>query len=251
MRAVIVSVDYSDILQITLPYNRGNFSEVCVVTSTKDYPNVQAIADPLACKVVATDLFYAKGAVFNKWAALEFGLDCFGRKGWMCLLDADILWPQHASASLLRILRSGFLYCPRRRMITDVTGLTAPPPEETWGNYPLHRQEREFAGYSQIFHGSDPVLGSPPWHDTSWIHAGGADSFFQAKWPESRKIRPGFQVLHLGSSGMNWCGRSSAYLDGKMPEKGQERYQRLQQFMQGRRRRTTDDPFAHEKLPRK
>lgn len=247
MRAVIVSVDYTDLLSITLPYNRHHFSEMCVVTSTKDYPNVQAIADPLACKVVATDLFYAKGAVFNKWAALEFGLDCFGRKGWMCLLDADILWPQHASASLLRILRPGFLYCPRRRMMTDVVGLKSVPLEETWGNYPLHRQEREFAGYSQIFHAEDHVLGSPPWHDTRYITAGTADSFFQAKWPESRKIRPGFNVLHIGPPGVNWCGRASTYLDGKVPEDATKKQAHLRSLMA--KRRPGPDPFINERLP--
>jgi hypothetical protein len=253
MRAILISVDYSDILALTLPANRSNFTEVTVVTSTADYPNVLAIAEPLACRVIATDLFYKDGADFNKWAALEFGLDCIGREGWLAILDADIVWPKDASIHLKRILRPGYLYCPRRRMMTDISSLATQgiPDESTWHQYPLHRQEREFAGYSQIFHADDPVLrrSSPPWHDTRWLHGGGSDSAFQAKWSEQHKIRPPFHVLHIGPAGTNWCGRSSAYIDGTVPEKGQERYQKLSRYMQGRRRGGRGDPFAHEKLP--
>lgn len=253
MRAILISVDYSDLLSLTLSYNRHHFTDVMVVTSTTDYPNVQRIAEPLGCRVLATDLFYKDGADFNKWAALEFGLDVFGREGWLAILDADIVWPKDASDHLSRILRPGYLYCPRRRMMTDVSPLASNgiPDESTWSQYPLHRQEREFAGYSQIFHCSDPVLRSspPPWHQTNWRHCGGADSFFQARWSEQYKIRPSFQVLHLGPAGTNWTGRSSQYLDGSKPEKGQERYQKLSQYMQGRRRHHRGDPFSHEKLP--
>ena len=33
MRAILVAVDYADLLAITLPYNRQHFYEVMVVTS--------------------------------------------------------------------------------------------------------------------------------------------------------------------------------------------------------------------------
>jgi hypothetical protein len=64
------------------------------------------------------------------------------------------------------------------------------PPENEWTKYPIHRNTKEWAGYSQIFHADDPVLGQPPWYDISWSHAGGADSAFQHKWTEDKKIRP-------------------------------------------------------------
>lgn len=259
MKAILVSVDYSDILSLTLPYNRHHFESVTVVTSTADYPNVQRIAEPLACRVLATDLFYKDGADFNKFAALEFGLDVIGRDGFITILDADIVWPKDASSILARYLRPGFLYCPRRRMMNDLSELVDPqsgeiriPDESRWGQYPLHRQERELAGYSQIFHASDPVLGSPPWHQTNWTGCQGADSFFQAKWPEHRKIRPPFNVLHLGPAGVNWLGRASPYTDGKAPEHAAERIAKLRGMMTQRRRvGHSGDPFAHEKIQTK
>lgn len=276
MRAILCSVDYNDLLALTLPANRSHFSDVIVVTSTADYPTVSRIAEPLACRVLATDLFYKDGADFNKWAALEFGLDVYRRDGvedYLCIMDADIVWPKDASVVLARYLRPGFLYCPRRRMMPNLEDLIDPqagkvfldftgketfdgrdlpkyriPDESTWSQYALHRQEREFAGYSQIFHSTDPVLGDPPWHDIRWRHAGGADSAFQAKWPEHRKIRPPFSVLHLGPAGTNWCGRSSPMVDGSKPEEAEGRYDKLRRYMMRRRAHGPGDPFSHEKL---
>ena len=99
MRAFLVSVDYTDLLALTLPCNRHHFTEVFVVTSTADAPSVRPVADACRAEVLATDLFYASGADFNKWLALEWALDHVGRKGWICLMDADVVWPKGAKVS--------------------------------------------------------------------------------------------------------------------------------------------------------
>ena len=46
-------------------------------------------------------VFYADGAAFNKWKALELALDSYGRRGWLCVMDADVIWPQHGEMSIL------------------------------------------------------------------------------------------------------------------------------------------------------
>lgn len=245
MRAYVVSVDYTDLLRLTLPYNRKHFDQVIIVTSPKDTPDIFSLASQYKADVVVTDLFYANGAIFNKWAALEYAMDVAGRDGWTVLLDADIVWPK--VTDLERYLRPGYLYCPRRLMC-DPAPLEI-PSEERWQRiYPLHPQVREFAGYSQIFHGSDPVLGPPPWHQTDWTHAGGADTFFQSKWPEDRKVRPPFKVLHLGPAGVNWCGRASRYVGGGQPAEAEVRRYQVREMMR-RRDWRAPDPFAHERLP--
>lgn len=237
MNAIMVSVNYADLLAITLPYNRHHFDRVLVVTDSKDVETAR-IAGTNRAEVFVTDSFYAGGAVFNKWAALEEGLDVLGRRGWLCVMDADVLWPK--SVCLERMLEGessrptikiGQLSTPMRRMwdswpmvpqqwaVRDkeiVPGWV--PPEDRWYKFPLHRQQREFAGYSQIFHADDLHLGPAPWHQTDWIHAGGADSFFQMKWPDDCKVRPPFEVLHLGRAGSNWFGRATALADGTVPE---------------------------------
>ncbi len=259
LRAALVSVDYSDCLQITLPYNRHHFSSMLVVTSPQDY-KTQALALGNGCAVHVTDAFYKDGAHFNKWLALEEGLTAFGRnhyEGWWCLMDADVLWPKWVSTSptegvLWRYLQPGYLYGPLRRMCPVIPqDASHIPPESTWGRYPVHRNLTEWAGYTQIFHSSDPVLGQPPWHQTDWLHAGGADSFFQAKWDSSRKVRLPFEVLHLGHPGTNWCGRVSSYADGTIPEQASTKASALQAYMRERRsRRGSSTMYDHERVKR-
>lgn len=245
MRAILVSVNYSDLLAITLPYNRHHFTDVMVITSHQDVENIRSICWGCRAGILTTDLFYQDGATFNKWRALEWGLDQMGRHGWICIMDADVLWPKNGSDILKRYLRPGFLYTPLRRMFTD---LTKPlPPENEWNRYPIHRNVNEWAGYSQVFHASDTVLGNPPWHDTTWLHAGGSDSFFQMKWPRHRKIRPPFHVLHLGPAGENWFGRSTPLLDGTIPEQAEERKEMVRQ-MWANRRKVGRGKFDEEKI---
>lgn len=240
MRAILVSVDYADLLEVTLPYNRHHFDEVMVVTSKADTATV-SISKNNNCQVYQTDAFYENGAMFNKWKALEEALDTYGREGWMCIMDADVMWPKNIR-EYNRVV--GNLYTPMRRMFTKVE---QPIPEEgRWAMCPLHPQQTEFAGYTQIFHATDPHLGTVPWHEINWRHAGGADSFFQMKWPAHNKIRPPFEVLHLGYAGTNWCGRASKYRDGTVPKKSSERIRALRGFVRGRGRGATR--FDKEKL---
>lgn len=258
MHVYIVSVQYSDILSITLPYNRHHFKRVTLVTSTEDVPNVIPIANKNHAEIVVTDLFYDNGATFNKWAALEYAMDINGRDGWLCLMDADILWPKLITwrewdhldlkkKDSIHCLVSGHLYTPLRRMFEDTSKPI--PHESCWELYPIHPNVNEWAGYSQIFHGDDPHLGNTPWHQIDWIHAGGADSFFQRKWPPHHKIRPPFEVLHIGPAGKNWFGRATPYLDGTLNPEAKMRQRRIDEMWSGRRRRQSGpDRFSNEKI---
>lgn len=265
MRAILVAVDYTDLLSITLSYNRHHFDDVMVVTDHHGYDELLPLVRQHVATVYATDAFYDNGAFFNKWKALEEALDVFGRHGWLCVMDADVLWPKEIPAEIKWHKRIGNLYTPRRRMWDEwpavphmLAGAAAYwsekaealiPVEKEWSRFPLHRQDKEFAGYSQIFHADDPALGPPPWHQTNWIHAGGADSFFQAKWSEAKKVRPPFEVLHLGPAGVNWFGRSAKYADGSAHGQAVGRYQQCMEIWQKRRdlRRVGLDPFSLEK----
>ena len=240
MRAIIVSVDYTDELRLTLPYNRSHFESVHVVTSSKDADNVRPVAAASNAEVIVTDLFYEGGAKFNKWRALEYGLDVMGRQGWLCVMDADVFWPKRATLNPVL----GNLYTPMRRMYPEIP--PSVPEEFTWKMFPVHRNVGEFAGYSQIFHADDPVLGPAPWHQTDWEHAGGADSIFQRKWPSHLKVRPSWDCLHIGSAGQNWYGRSTPHADGTLPEGAAER-KRLVDSIWVNRRKKPDPEFRGER----
>lgn len=267
MNAAMVCVNYSDLLAVTLPYNRHHFEQVLVVTSPNDTAT-QELAVEYGCTLHVTDAFYARGAKFNKWAALEEGLDARDfRHGWLCLLDADVLWPKQLTitqaGSRLLIdnicLDVGQLCSPLRYMApwpTMVNGIAyaVPPAEELWHTYNVHRNIAEWAGYSQIFHCDDPALGLPPWHEVDWTHAGGADSVFQRKWTAANKVRPPWRVLHLGETGENWFGRSTQLADGtRLPGSAVRRQAYLDLWPARRAVRAAGGDeaaiFAPEKLP--
>lgn len=241
LRAIMVSVDYSDLLAMTLPYNRHHFSEVMVVTTPEDV-KTQEVAAANGATVFATRSFYDRGASFNKWVALEQGLNAFGRSGWLCVMDADVVWPKALPAFERKV---GKLYSPLRRMREPLTI----PPENEWAKFPIHRNVTEWAGYSQIFHADDPVLGPPPWHEVDWKHAGGADSFFQRKWAPENKVRPPFEVLHLGEAGRNWFGRATRRADGSIPAEAEARSAQVGGIWRKRDRSLPESlRFAAEKI---
>lgn len=278
LRAILTCVEFSDLLEITLPYNRLHFSDVMIVTSTNDASNVQPIATTNNARMFVTDSFYSDGAIFNKFKALEEGLDAFGRHGWLAILDADVLWPKDLLIGAiskkddpnnhwLNIVRGyehdcigtqlfpGQLLSPFRHMYDPLcyvpeTGKVYIPPENQWDKYPIHRNTAEWAGYTQIFHASDPHLGPAPWHEINWTTAGACDSWFQSKWPAHCKVRPPWECLHLGAAGQNWAGRATPYLDGTEHPDSKTRLARVSQLWRDRRtlRDAGRDPYFNEKI---
>jgi len=242
MNGILVSVDYGDILSHTLPHNIHHFDKLMVVTSSKD-KETQAIVKQNKAELFVTDSFYKDRATFNKWRALEEGLDALGRKGWLAIMDADIIWPKR----IRKNFRKGNLYSPWRRIWRDVELPLL--HEDEWENHPRHN-DISFAGYTLIFHCQDRHLPKKPWHEINWAHAGGADTIFQKRWPEANKKRTGWDVLHLGPPCKNWCGRSTARLDGRLVPHSGNRSRMLKEFMRLRsmERRMQGDKYRHERI---
>lgn len=226
MKAIIVCVEYDDLLAITLPRNARHFDEVLVVTSFADGGTEEEAWRARTriggrVRLHKTDAFYRNGAAFNKGLAMEEGFDVLGRDGWICILDADTLLPDGLSLAL-EGLKRGHLYSPYRRCLLDPAEYHDDLDWSTLREGP-ERQSGEFAGYCQMFHGGDPVLQLRPWYGLDWQHAGGCDSEFWWRWPKKRRIRPDFQVLHLGPMMANWAGRQTARLDGRRGPKAIQR----------------------------
>jgi hypothetical protein len=223
LRAITVCYEFADRLAITLPVMRPLFSEFLVVTNHSDH-QTHDVAAQYEADTHNSEAFHAHGALFNKFAALEEALDHFGRFGWITILDADILWP---TSPPLHNLEPGFLYGPSRHILDPITL----PLPANWSTLPIQKNStREFPGYSQIFHAQDHHLGPPPWHDTSFKHAGRADSLFQSKWPPENRIRLPWNALHLGQNGQDWAGRTSPFLDGSQHPQAKSRSDKLRQL---------------------
>jgi hypothetical protein len=229
MRAIMTAVDYADILAITLPYNRQHFDDVLIVTTPgKLDKDTRDLASQNDCRVHCTELFYSGGCPFNKFAALEQGLDIFGRHGVLCVMDADILFPKHIPQYEIA---QDTLYTPQRRMFVDVS--QAVPHEPYWASFAYPVANEEFAGYTQIFDAAALIKRMPlPWYPPTNT-AGGADSVFQSRWPAANRQRPPFEVLHLGPACTNWCGRVSPYTDGSVHPEAAARQRLLQQDRPG------------------
>lgn len=248
LKAFVVSVDYGDILAITLPRNAPHFGAIVVVTTAGDDATHRVVASVQeTCPSVVlhvTDAFYRRGAAFNKGAAIEEAFDVLGPAGWWLSLDADIVLPPAGMACDVPLV-PGFLYGARRRMLKDIGQWRE---GFDWSLAPV-KPEDEFPGFFQLWHSSDSALGGRPWYPTNWTMAN-CDSEFQSKWPRERRVRLPLEVLHLGEDGKNWAGRSTAYVDGSLPHESQERAERLEWYLgQRNHNRGGGDPYAAEKLP--
>ena len=215
VKAIVVCVNYDDLLAVTMPAVLPHVAELLVVTAPADAKTQALVAGHPNARAHVTDAFYRDGAKFNKGRAMEEGFDALGRDGWMLVLDADILVPPDLSAQLDRLRpRPGLLYTPRRRILADPTEWWRHTDPKTWGRLPLRVEDKGHYGYFQLFHAADPVLRRRPWYATEFTHAGQCDDKFQHLWPVARKPRPDFEVLHLGRCDENWFGRTTARLDG-------------------------------------
>ena len=138
MKCLIISVDYHDLLAVSLAHNLHHFSRVLVVTAPGK-PDID-VALKLGADVHVTPAFYQRPdlsldyGLFRKWAAVEEGFDVLGRDGWLCLMDADVLWPKDLRIEdpdrmfgglswycngYHHLCSIGKLYGPLRRMWTD------------------------------------------------------------------------------------------------------------------------------------
>ena len=202
LSGLVVSVDYADLLERTLPHSRKHFDRLVVVTTHEDAATAD-VARTWNCDVLRTDAFYRDEALFNKGAAISEGLAMLGQHGWTVLFDADVIMPDDIA---IPNIQEGYVYSPRRRMCVDPDAWDG---GMDWAQFPVYRDaEKEFAGYFIAFYSADQHAQPWPNYPTNWKMAN-CDSDFHNRWPDARKIRPSFHVLHLGQAGINWAGRST------------------------------------------
>jgi len=219
VKSIVVSVDYHDLLAITLPKNSQHFEKTLVVTAPHDEKTIRTAEQIPNVEVLKTDAFYQLGATFNKGCAMEIGLRRLGKDGWIVVWDADTLFPDSIDIPDKQI---GKLYGARRKVAHNKHWLNFSALEDE-SFYP---DEGEIPGYFQMFHAEDPVLKNRDiWYPVDWKHAGGCDSYFQMPWEPQNKIWADFWVIHYGEPGKTWHGRYTDFLDGTKPPDAEKRMQ--------------------------
>lgn len=231
INGVTVCVDYTDYLELTLPYNRHHFNRFVVVTTRSDRATKE-LAKKHRCDIVQTQVMYAEGTHFNKWAAAAQGFDDISTPeaqdtksgNWCVYIDADIVLPRNIEWDSLK---QGDLYVPYRRQITELCETVQ--KETYWHTNSYDSEAIERASYCQIWHSNDMKVPSTDWQDTDIAHAGGRNRKFQSWW-ETTSTAP-FEVLHLSTPRIDWCGRISRYRNGELNPVGSRRYEVLQKFI--------------------
>lgn len=243
INAITVCVGYDDFLRLTLPRTLLHVDKLMVVTTASDVRTQELVDKYDRAECFITDAFYRGGASFNKGWAMEEGFDALGRDGWILILDADIVLP---ATMPTWNLEPGKMYTPPRRIMSKVDGLIETPVVDM-ATLPLRQESGNF-GYFQLFHAGDPAIAQLPWYETTWVHAGGADSVFEKRWMKTNKLRLPFEVIHLGDPDQNWFGRVRPRLDtGEVDSEAEVRLQRVEALHRKygwKGRKKTGEPVA-------
>ena len=227
--SVTVSVGHGDYLAVTLAQNRHIFNRQLIVTSHDDEETLR-VADYHGVEAICTDVFYERGQVFNKGAAINLGLEHLDFKGWALHLDADIVLPPQARKLLeTTSLNEQCLYgCDRWNCTSYESWMDfISSPQSFYDNGWLHqppfiRGGRLISegdgnylpiGYFQLFHRESAYLGKP-FYPTNFDTAAYSDTEFSRRWPRThRHLLPEIDVIHLCTDdqkqGANWDGRTT------------------------------------------
>lgn len=259
LSGLVVSVNFSDMLAISLAANARHFEEIILVTAPFDQLTHEVAARYPNVRLVTTDVFYSRGATFNKFAAVELGSELLRSDCWAFNFDADIIMPPDMLECLDREfgadgLRDYALYGPRRRQCDNRETYEELMAEGWHSTQSLpYVNETEPAGYGLFFSPRSPHLANRPWFGVDWKHGGGGDTDFLHKFPPACvHWFKSFHVLHLGPPDANWHGRvSPAWSDFGLPIAGPvspAEAQRRHAEMRHNRGRDRQDPFRGEKL---
>ena len=244
MQGLTVCVGYDDLLDLCLAFNAKNFTRLIVVTDTRDKRTAKVVAKYPNAELFRTDAFYAKGAAFNKGAAIEEASLLLDPNEWVISFDADIVFPREIYFPFT--LDKDTLYGPLRYDVPNKAAFDKAVFTHQFTVVHLKiLGDEEFPGYFALYHPQAKALESRPWFSTNWRHAGGYDTEFQNKFEKKERLL--FRVLHLGATGVNWHGRSTQRWDNGTIIQA-EKARQLQEEMYAKRRAVCGKIHKSEKL---
>ncbi|RMD77973.1 MAG: hypothetical protein D6820_10755 [Lentisphaerae bacterium] len=220
LQALMVCVNYADILAKTLPLNRSHFDRFVVVTAPED-KDTQRVAAQHGATVIVSESFREDGFPFNKGKMLNAGAHALEPDTWTIMLDADIILPPYTreySGSLY--LLHNCLYFAARYNINPVnleSWISSVAQSGTVDYSQLTFLHRVPVGYFELFHPQAECLRFPAICSTVFDNASGVDSHFSNQWiehPDCHVQDLQLDVYHIphGPNGANWSGRK---IEGK------------------------------------
>ena len=220
--ALLVSVNYSDYLEIALPYNSLQFDQIIILTIESDKSCQEACSkySNVKCLVFPDDILKKNGKVFNKGAILNKGLEYLndiGYSDWLVLTDSDIIFPENFREVLLSKEKdSNILYGMIRRHCIDLQTFKLFTQTKNPNRLRHQKNEFPFIGYCQTF-----IYQANKFKFVEHYDAERSDILFlkhfydQFNYMRALKNRPeNFVmlsdtdfVIHLGEHKKNWKGR--------------------------------------------
>ena len=195
---IIVSVDYNDLLILTLQKNRKIFHNITVVTSKTDQ-KCKEICDKFGVSCIQTDIMYDNNSTFNKGKAINVGINSIENPDLILLLDADIIVENDIN---LHDLNDKYLYTSERIILPNYDSYL-----DYINNGVYNKLERDQGlGFYQLFSiNNNSINRNNPYPDNS-SDASWSDLVFRDKFEFKKNID---RVIHLGDIAKNWSGRKT------------------------------------------
>ena len=222
--ALLVSVNYSDYLEVALPYNVLQFDQIIVLTieSDKACQDLCSKHSNVKCLVFPDKLIKKNGLNFNRGALFNEGFKYLNETGysdWLIMTDSDIIFPENFKELMLSKKKDpNILYGMGRKTCNSSTDI-----KNQIRRIKKTKNTREaFFGFCQIFMYKTNEF---KYEEHNVVRG---DVIFLSQFSEElRKLPiperwrqktlkniPNFITLpingiHLGESGVNWTGRKS------------------------------------------
>jgi hypothetical protein len=231
LQAIVVSINYSDFLKITLPNNKQYFDKLVVVTDTKDLETAK-VCNFYNVKCIQTDAFYSEGEIVpNKAKGINEGLKDLDLDAWIIQMDADIWLPPLTRDILEHYpLEKDSIYGIDRFMCNSyedwidfihMNKKEIPNIHEGWiylhmDHFPIGQRIVQYygegympIGYFQLWHPNGSKVISYPVELAGFDRT---DVLHLKQFPrEKRRFIPDLVCIHLASEehemGQNWGGR--------------------------------------------
>lgn len=194
---LVISVNMSDYLDITLSRNRKYFSQYIVVTCHTD-TKTKEICKKYNARVIEYDNFFPSDAKFNKSGALKHSQQIIHRdypNNWILILDSDIVLPKNTTEILGAVVNNNknILYGMHRYEVMNTEELDNELRERKYGC--------NFVGYFQLY------FDKTKYYDSFSYNASKCDSDFSKKFRNKKMLES--NVFHMGIQGAHWNGRSA------------------------------------------
>ena len=188
-----VSVDYTDLLRVTMPSIKAAVDHLFVIT--KEHDDVLDLCRDTDTSTMTYNGWHKDGAKFNKSGAIAAAQEYIHEAypdAWVAIIDADVVLPPTLKQSTEEASDKQALY--------SLTRVDYHTPQKYRDNQATY-YAFPFSGYCQIYHRKD--VRYPAWSHT----ASHCDCFFRDQFATWIRL-PGI-AAHLGRDQQNWCGRKS------------------------------------------